>query len=233
MLQSKKWVLGICLVAASSLYVLLAAATVSGEVIYAILLAWLASPILFPVLALIYERFSVEHGGRGGTAKEVMKSVFSHKTQAWSFLYGDTLILPLAFALAAGRWHEAASYRTVSVWWFVLCLVVGLLVGYGFHYKMETPGYTKAGFAESLNSPTKLFHDFVTYPALFGGLLFALGPLIVGPEWPSQVNFHTVAILALVGCWAFVGMKWDSERAQKGLIPWGHPRFDLDQLSVL
>lgn len=223
-----KFMLLFCL-ATVALYVMLTLVTIKdGGVILSIFVAWLASPVLFFVLAFLFESASVERGGRGNTVREVLGSVFSHEKQAWSFIYGDLILLPLAFSAAADKWSQVSDRSGLTPVWWLVCLALGCVAGASFHYKLDKPGYTKLGYVASLNSPTKLFHDFVSYPVLFGGLLFVYGPLVIA----TWVNIHTIVILGLVGAWFYLGAKLDSDRA-KDLVPWGHPPFDMKEMRIL
>lgn len=217
------------LVLAVLLYVVLTGVTfLAPNVLLVFAVAWVASPILFFVFAYTYERASKSAGGRGATAKEVFVSVFGPKEQAYSFLYGDTLLLPGALAAAAYYWQNTDNRVDLSLWWWwILSLVIGIAAGFGWHFKMETPGYTEKGFAPSLNSPTKLFHDFVSYPVLFGGLVFVTFPMFFHIRWDLWADWPIVAILALVGAWLFLGAKVDNDRAKK-LVPWNHSGYDLE-----
>lgn len=211
------------------LYPWLTAATTSGRSTWAVVAAWTASPILFLVWAVLLESRSVQDGGRGETFTEIFRSVFSHKKQAWSFLYGDTILLPWAFWIASDKWSEMGNHTImIPSWWWWLCLALGVAAGAGFHFKIDKPGYTARGYAASLNSPTKLFHDFVSYPVLFGGLLYAFGPLFI----TTWLNLHTVSILVLVGVWLCTGAKVDADRADE-LVPWGHPLHEWDSVAFL
>ena len=217
-----------------ALYATLVGVTLQGDSGSAIVLAWLASPILFYLMALLTERGPVALGGRGTTAGQVFVSVFSLRTQAWSFIFGDILLLPAAFAVAANKWSQTnAIDRELPAWGWLLCLVIGAAAGLGFHFKMDKPAFIKAGYGLSLNSPTKLLHDFVTYSVLFGGLLYVFVPLVVTvrswDSWQWHWDSHVFTILVLVGIWLVLGAVLDGNLRQKrqSKIPWGHPRYDL------
>lgn len=102
---------------------------------------------------------------------------------AWSLVIGDVLLLPMAAACAAKANQLRPQFGTPIVttqfsrwldsrrcWW--QCLAIGLAVGLLFHVN-DSNGYIHAGFAALVASLTKLFHDLVIYPVLFGGLLHA------------------------------------------------------------
>lgn len=234
MAHKARWI-AICAVLTVSLYVLITTATTlwhDWPVVVAT--AWFASPILFPVFALIFERESVEAGGRGATVGEVLKSVFSLRRQAWSFIFGDWIILPAAFVVATLRWSTSDYRIDLSLlWWWIASLAIGTAAGFGFHYGVDKPGFTQKGKGASLNSPTKLIHDFVSYPVLFGGLLFAVGPILLDTRWNDLAHdWHLYAILALVAVWFVLGAVVDGRRA-KELSPWGHPGFNLKEETCI
>lgn len=190
----------------------------------AVIVAWVASPIMFFVVAYVCE---IGENGRGATAAEVFKSVFSPKGQAYSFLIGDFLLLPGALAVAAINWQETSNQVDLSIWWWLACLLVGVVIGFGWHFKLEKPGYEQAGFAANLNSPTKLFHDFVSYPVLFGGIMFVFVPMFFHIEWNFIADLPVILISLAIIIWFVLGAVVDSRRAKR-LMPWGHPKYDLE-----
>lgn len=211
------------------LYCALVASVYFGAVVGAVLIAWMASPILFYWYALRYENASMQHGGRGTSAAQVFTSVFSLKTGAWSFVIGDTIILPAALGIAAHKWHNStARMDNFPFGLFIICAIVGLIAGLLFHFKMDKPAYIQAGYEASLRSPTKLFHDLVTYPVLFGGLLFATMPMIISA---SAWGWHLIAILGLILVWLTLGALYDGNKRQQSgsMIPWGHSKFNLQK----
>lgn len=193
-----------------------------------VVFTWLASPILFLSFALLYEQGV---NGRGLTFGEVVRSVFSPKTQSWAFIFGDILLLPAAAVTATFAW-DAPEYdgRHPSIFWGFVCFVIGYLVGHGFH-AMDGGAYRKLGHEQSMHSATKRWHDLGTYPILFGALLFGAGPLLVEPagwdsfDWTWHLNAYTITILVLIVGWAVLGGVCDRKRGAK-LVPWGHPRTD-------
>lgn len=225
----KKWFIVGLVIQVAILYPWLTSVTTSGYSVLAVLVAWTASPILFLTWAILLESKSVQDGGRGETFPAVFWSVFSHKKQAWSFLYGDTILLPFAFLIVADKWGQIGDRSSMTPsWWWWLSLALGIAAGAGFHYKVDKPGYTQRGYAASLHSPTKLFHDFVSYPVLFGGLLYSFGPLFI----TSWFNLHTILVLVLVAVWFCLGAKLDNDRANE-LVPWGHPLHKWDSLAFM
>lgn len=207
------------------LYFGLVASVIYGQVLLAVVLAWVASPVIFFFYAVRYERHEY---GRGESVGQVFKSVFDPKAQAWSFLLGDIVILPAAFGVAAHSWgHRPVSgLSSLELMGLGASLVAGAIAGLVFHFVMDRAAYEAAGFRASLDSPTKWVHDFVTYPAMFGALLFTGLPLV------AQVSWHMVVVLMLVGIWAVLGVVVDGRRG-KTLVPWGHPPFDLERGQVV
>lgn len=203
---------------------------------WAPLFVWVASPAVFMLFALAFEMGPVRQGYRGVTLKQVLLNVFNHEKQSWAFLYGDTIVLPLAALFIAHGWASgmATMSQTGLLWSFMLCAVIGAAAGWAFHEKLERPGYTKAGYAASLDGWTKFIHDFVTYPVISGVLLFAGVPLLVTVhgwwfwQWDWRFNWHTIPVLVLIGTWAVLGMVCDGRRAIR-LIPWGHPEYDPER----
>jgi hypothetical protein len=225
-LDNKKKFLLILVILDVLLYLWLTSAITGGDPWMAAFVCLMASPILFLGLAYFLETSSTGHG-RGSSFGAAFKSVFSYKKQAWSFIIGDIFLLPAAAWIAAHKWSQIADRSELTWSWWTLSLLLGGIAGAAFHFLLDTPGYTQRGFASSLDSPTKLFHDFVSYPVLFGGLLYAFIPL-VGATW---VNWHTILIVLLVAGWAVLGVKFDSDRAET-LVPWGHPPFDWNEVAV-
>jgi hypothetical protein len=222
-----------CGLTVTVLYIYLTRLTIEGgSVFYVILVTWVTSPISFYIMAIFFENDPIVHGGRGETAIEVFKNVFNLKTQAWSFIFGDIFVLPAAFVVAAHKWSEMPGLIDPPVWWLVMCLITGSVVGLGFHFWYEKPLYIQQGAGESLDSPTKLLHDFVSYPVLFGGLLCVFVPLVVTPSarelpWLQAwyLNDSVIKIMLLIAIWSTLGVI-DHFR---NLIPWGHPKYAVEQ----
>ncbi|RYX78465.1 hypothetical protein EON76_06245 [bacterium] len=208
-------------------YTALVLAVYYGYVIPAVIAAWIASPVIFLAHALAYERGEC---GRGITVREVFSSVFSPRRQAWSFLFGDLILLPGVFGVTAHAWsqHPVESFSTGWLAWLFVSLVLGCVAGIVFHFVIDKPAYEEAGHAASLNSPTKWIHDFVTYPSLFGALLFAVPAIVpdIGLDW------HTIVVMELLATWGLLGVVVDGRRG-KTLVPWGHPAFDLERGEVI
>lgn len=219
------WTL-MCSVLAGSLYVILTAYTVVAGSWMAGVVAWVSSPILLFVYALLFERMPVAAGGRGETVLAVFKNLFSIREQSWAFIFGDWLLLPGAFVIAALKWSVADYRIDVSLWWWwwILSLVIGGLAGTWFHFVVDKPAYSRVGRAASLQAPTKLLHDFVSYPVLAGGLLFALVPMVFELQWTWSSDWNLYTILVLIGLWIAIQF-FDKPRAR---IPWTHPMYSLE-----
>jgi hypothetical protein len=209
-------------------------AFVGGGQPSAFVLGWCVSPVPFLALALWFEHGPRAQAGRGETAWEIFQNVFSLHTQAWSFVIGDIIILPWALAGATDRLnYYGVTLAVVPWWWLIVSGLIGAVAGVAFH-RMDAWAYAKEGYAESINSPTKLFHDFVTYPVLFGGVLFVLGALF----YREQLSPTVIGILVLLAAWLVLGVAdtWRAIQKQKRKMksaPWGHPPFDLKKGTIL
>jgi hypothetical protein len=170
-----------------------------------------ASPILLAVLAVTVEYRS-------------LMNVFNVDKQSWSFMFGDTFALTAAVAFAAlARRYYVVPEIFSSLGWAIICLASGLAAGFAFHH-MDSNNYISAGAAAALDSPTKLAHDFVAYPVLFGGLLCVGIPLLV-----VRSNY-TWLVLACVGVWVLFGVC----DARRGLNPLDmHPEWDESSFSSI
>lgn len=168
-----------------SLYLLMAIGFSKGNPWVAAGACWLASPIAMMVLA-------TAEPNRGTTTLARVASLVDFRHGSWAFLFGDTLFLPIMAAAIAIGWRH--NWFGLSWHWLVICLVIGVVVGLAFHHH-DASFYSEAAF----NSPTKLWHDLVAYPVLFGGLVFGLVPMI------RQLPWVWVA-LALFALWLLAGV---------------------------
>lgn len=173
-----------------------------------------ASPMLLAVLRVGPE-----------LAYSDLGKLFDVRTQAWSFLFGDTMLLPLAMGLGsvAYRFVPAESFFQHQ-WYMQICLAIGLCAGFGFHL-MDMQAYASADWTLALNAPTKWAHDFVAYPFLVFGLLY----------------------VGLPGLWYH--FRWTGALALVGVLLWGacvvidmnrplhasdfHPKWDTKTFSVI
>lgn len=153
-----------------------------GNAFIAVTCVLLASPILLAILA-------VEVEGRQ------LNELVSLRHGAWSFLIGDTLVLTSAVAFAALGWRSISHEGwIVSWWWTMSCALIGLGAGALFH-KWEIGKYMREGAGDRLLSPTKLAHDFVAYPVLFGALTCIGIPLLMHRSWHSWAALVCVIII--------------------------------------
>lgn len=210
------------------LYLALAISIYNGQVITSVVVAWIASPVIFFCYALRYEK---QKAGRGETTAQVAASVFNPKRQAWSFLFGDLIVLPAVFGVIAHAWSQRSIQSFTVGWiiWLFASLAIGSLAGLIFHFVIDKPAYESKGFSVNLDSPTKWIHDMVTYPVLAGAIVFAL-PVVVSDN--GSFGWHEFVIFGLLVTWAFLGMVIDEQRG-KTLVPWGHPPFDLERGEVI
>ena len=177
----------------------------------AVAVALLASPILLFVLRVFLEDWQP-------------KGLFDPATQSWAFLFGDALWLPMAFAAAAYGQRSVPQDSTFrSGWWLAVSVVAGVAAGVVFH-KMDQAVYVTAGYGQALLSPTKLAHDFVAYPLLFGGLQFLGVPVLVHHFW-----WTGMVALAGVLLWGAMGV----HDMVKPLNPAHlHPKWSTQDFSV-
>lgn len=187
----------------------------SGNPFVAVILALLASPVLLPLLRWTFEpRFSS------------VLAMFDPRTQSWTFVFGDTLFLPFAFAFASLAYQSVPADSIFKSWLYLgLCIGLGIGAGVAFHYGMQVPAYTDAGLAEALNSPTLRAHDFVAYPFLFGGLLYIGIPGLVHHwQWTGTIALVGVLLWGV----AAVGDAIDPPQP-KSL----HPKWDQLRFCVI
>ena len=143
----------------------------------------------------------------------------SPRTQSWAFMFGDSIFLPTAlFAIGMGHHHVPAGFFTGWLW-TLLALVIGAGAGLGFHV-MDSGGYRSTGAADALVAPTKIWHDFVVYPVLFGLLLMGGVPMLLPNAWSP---WTIVALTGILG-WLVLGLVCDQKRSLNPLDM--HPRWD-------
>lgn len=110
--------------------------------------------------------------------------------QSWSFLFGDAIILPLAGAMIALMARHNGSSFVFHWWWQVTAVICGLIVGFGFRL-MDKPNYDLAQY----NSPSKIVHEFVSFPVLASVLVWGL-PLLVTSYW--GFGHHQMLVVPIV-----------------------------------
>jgi len=130
---------------------------------------------------------------------------------SWSYLLGDTFALTAAFAAAAFGWRSIGVGWWTADWWFTAACVVGLAAGIAFHV-VDGAGYRTVGAGDLVSTQSKLWHDLVAYPTLFGGLVWAGVPLL----FVARNQIATWVCVAGVAAWMVFAV-CDSTRQ---LDPW-------------
>ena len=159
----------------------------SPRFLTALMLAWLATPVLYVFLA-------------GRVLEGRWVPLWEH--QARSFFPGDVL---LGVVMAAGWYfYEGLSKESFwrSGWLWLAAFVVGFALAYVMHKFVEAPNYEP----RALRGPTKLYHDYGLY-GVYGPILFMIViPAIFYTPWsPAKM----IAVLAF-GAWLYA-LWWDSE----------------------
>jgi hypothetical protein len=171
----------------------------------------------------------------------------------WSLAIGDTFIIPLAAGIAAhfykyhaldkpwplrgprrlseSHWLRRFLRSIEPSWatWMILWFCVGLLVGVLFYFRIDGPAYELAGRTRALLSPSKLMHDFVVLPALWGAMFCACLPILRHRNGcgcllaPRNKNWHRWALVACFIGWAVLV----ANDGQRGLdLTQLHPLWD-------
>ncbi len=137
---------------------------VSGWAVYgrswgfALFVAVMISWGMMNIIALVLER----------------RTLLNPTNQFKAFYLGDLICLPglvLVLHFLSHRVSSSHHWWQRSIW-HVACLLIGIAVGLVFHH-MEQASYS----LPQLNSPTKLWHDIVVFPA-FIYLLFSAAPVL-------------------------------------------------------
>jgi len=159
------------------LFATIAIAFTKGNPWIALGTVWMASPIPLMTIATLIEHRS-------------LSDVANLQHGSLALLIGDIILLPaMAAFTAVGRRQVNLSGWAGSWWWLFAALAIGVIAGLTFHH-MDQAVYAEAAF----NSPTKLWHDLITYPILFGGLTFGFVPII---RQASTVKWFATAMIAL------------------------------------
>lgn len=150
-------------------------------------------PILISPVMMHVVRFGWELGKPDG--------LLDPRTQSWAFLFGDTIMLPIALGAAAYSWRSLPAdgwYR--STWWLLLSIGVGVVFALVFHFVLNAPNYIKAGNGDMMGSPTSIWHDVVVYMTLSILIVFLGATAVVmdfgGTGW--------IVVAGLVG-WLALG----------------------------
>lgn len=148
-------------------------------------------PIGISPMVMLLLRITLEYGLPSG--------LLSPRRQSWTFLFGDTLALPLAFGAigSAGIAHDinTRSDRVLMAWSIGVAVVVT-----GAFVTFDRPNYTKTGNKDRLLSPTKLWHDWIVYPVLVAALVYFGVPVLLSGS--SSAGFW----LILVGLASWIGL---------------------------
>lgn len=173
--------------------------------------ALLASPLLLLILRRWFE---------GGHPTGLLHP----RTQSWAFLFG-VIAIAVAFGIAAyGHQSVPADSRFHTTWYWLVCVLIGMVAGATFHYGMELKAYAEARHGAALASPTKLAHDFVSYPLLLGGLLYVWIPVLV-----YQFRWTGASVLACVVVWAAMIIRDALHPPEPANL---HPKWDPRKFSV-
>lgn len=180
----------------------------------------------------------------------------------WSLAVGDPFIIPLAAGIAAhfykfhsldkpwplrgprrlseSHWLRRSLRSLEPNWatWMVLWFCIGVLVGVLFYFQLDGPAYELVGRMRALLSPTKLMHDFVVLPALWGAMFCACLPILRhtsgcvcrlprhddGKDNDGGKNWHRWALVACFIGWAMLV----ANDGQRGLdLTQLHPLWDV------
>jgi hypothetical protein len=136
-----------------------------------------------------------------------------------SFWAGDLIFLPLLTAAPLSILLSKLPKREAPYWfqsgvWNWVAIVIAVIVALGFH-KTQMDAFPDA----ALNSPPKLWHDWVVYP-LFAYFLVSAAPAIWYSKWGLKPLFHgngsagvLIVVLPIVGVglWLYAGNVLDRD----------------------
>ena len=204
-MSKQRWMYILFMLAGVALYVLIIISVLQSNVLAVIFLALLVSPVTFGLLAWQFE---------GGLFR--VYEVFDPRIQSWAFL-SDLFVFPATLAFAAlARKQVSEPNLSTNVYWHVISVAVAVAVAVGFHF-VDKDSYDD----EQLQSPTKVWHDWVTYPVLASALMVVAMPLL------ANFNSYASAILVLIFSWIGLCI-WDGFRPldpQKLHIRWNVEKF--------
>ena len=182
-------------------------------------ICWLASPVVPGLMALLWE-------GRSWHELTDLHRV------SWMFVIGDSFFLPLAAACFVYAWSQDGAFVAkfgLKSWWPTLALATGLGAGLWFRYHSWLVYDT-----ERLNSPSKLAHDYFSYPILVTVLLYGGLPALIGRKGRPR-HYRNVALVGLIvgiGGWAGVGFlhgEWNGSLDPANL----HPLWDWHTFRII
>lgn len=177
----------------------------------------LALPVVVSPVAMVILRTRIERLPIG-TAGDP-------RTQSWAYLFGDSIFLPIALLAVGMGYQNVSNGFFTSTLWILASLLIGAAAGTGFHV-VDGRGYRNAGAQKALLAPTKLWHDYVVYPVLFGLLFMGGLPQLL----PSAWSLWTLVTLGGIVGWAVLGLYFDQKRTINPLDL--HPRWNSQQFAV-
>lgn len=148
------------------------------------------------------------------------RSFFNPRVMSWAFVVGDFMILPLALWFAGRGRHDVSVSAMSSLISMLICAGIGVFAMLVFR-KVDGNRYRSAGWASSLSSPTKVWHDCVVMPVVVALLLWMLIPQFIwGGSGDTVLSIVFLAIFGfLVGADAWEAPdprlqhpKWDTVR---------------------
>jgi hypothetical protein len=162
----------------------------------------LAFTVVFALLAHFKEPI------KGARRSQRVRNIFNPRLQSWAFL-ADMFGLAPALGFAVAGWDQIHTWAFHQWWWLALVsAAVGIAASLAFHWFMDRPGCLSEN-PNALRSPTKVWHNWVTYPVLFSAMWALCVPYLFsrhGYFWP---------VLVFTGVW-FAGVGFD---ALRGMIP--------------
>jgi hypothetical protein len=151
---------------------------------------------------------------------------YNPRTQSWAFLFGDSLCLPTAMAaLAVMRsridgdgWFNSIGWSLAAALFGFAATMIAILVDRGlWDY---SPG--------RLVSPSKLLHDYFTFPIFLGVLFYGLAYLIEAP-WSPHAYAPILILISIAGWAAMLGRD-----VAVGLDPTKfHPEWDWSLMRIV
>lgn len=168
---------------------------------------WLASPVPLSIIVVFGEH-------------RPFTSLLDLSKMPLSLIIGDSIVLPTAAAIAAWSVKMSANLENSTLqalkkgdvadssltWW--ICLLLGHVAGVTFHV-WDAGNYAAAHLDSLVWSISKMWHDLVAYPSLFGGLLFAFVVIVV--KTTQHRGRFAGAFLICILAWLCLGI-YDGSR---------------------